>query len=303
MKLFADYKVENGYINISIWDIYNGYKAYNMNHNIKFEEYYNKFYKGRLYSTHKATKEKMSLVKKTPYGNSFFRYLSKINDKGCPETISHSTYKDIIKGMDVLNLVAYGQEIKLFVSYSDIEVAFSANGNNYFADVFVYFKKSIPVEYYYKWNGKLCFEIRHTHAVEKSKVSDCYVEGIPIFEHTISKKLLMDEKTSSEEVLLNQKKFITDILSDKIYGKILSDPTWEKYKVIEKLKKENDRLINENNELKNYNAVLMNINKSQSVRIVELENENRNVSELINYKNTIENKKLLKFLLKIFGIK
>ena len=307
MKLFADYKTYNGYKNINIWDIYNGYKAYkNENYSIDFKQYYKKFYKGRLFSTHKSTKMAMSLVVKHPYGKSFFRYLGNINNNGKLESVSHSTYKEIIRGINILNLVVNKQEIKLCVWYSDIEVSFSANGNNYVTDVFVFFDKSEPAEYFYKWKGKLCFEIKNTHAVDKRKIDDCYAAGIPIFEHTISNKLMMSNHTSSEEDLLNQKNFITEKLIEKIYGKLLSDPKSEEYKMIEKLTNENNELRNENNELKSSNNILMNLNSKQSIRIKELEEENKNIEYnydiLLNYKKSIENNKFLKFILKIFGI-
>lgn len=308
MKLFADYKIHNGYKNINIWDIYNGYKSYkNDNYNIDFKEYYKKFYKNRLFSTHKSMKMAMSLVIKHPYGRSFFRYLANVNDEGRLESVSHSTYKDIVQGISILNLVIGKQEIKLYVSNNDIEVGFSANGNYYQADVFIYFYKSEPEEYFYKWKGKLCFEIKNTHAVDKRKIDDCYAEGIPIFEHTISKKLMISDNTSSEEELLNQRCYITEKLTEKIYGKLLSDPQSEEYKLIEKLMKENDELHDRNNQLENYNTLLMDLNRKQSLRIEELENENKkleyNNKSLLNYQNTIENKKILKLVLKIFGVK
>ncbi|MCH5297258.1 MAG: hypothetical protein J1E85_06270 [Ruminococcus sp.] len=268
MKLFADYKIKDGYKKINIWYIYNSYKAYIKEEKyIKFEDYYKKFFKGRLYSTHRVNKIPMTLTKKHPYGKSFFKYRGNINDRGRSESINHSTYKEIIKELYILNLVINNKQIKLYVSYSDIEYDFTANGNNYSADVYICFYKSVPEEYLYRWNGKLLLEIQYTHAIEKEKVRDCYVEGLPVFEHTISEKLKMNEYTSSEEELINQKNFIKEKLSEKIYGKLLSDPELEDYySMIEKLK-------TENNELKKHNELLLKINKSQFDRIKALEND------------------------------
>lgn len=292
MKLYADYKIHNGYKKINIWYIYNGYKKYNIENHIDFREYYKKYFKNRLFSTHKSTKMAMTLVRKQPYGKSFFRYLGNLNNNGEFESVSHSVYKEIITDLNILNLVVNEQKIKLYISYSDIEFYFTANGNNYVADVFVYFNKSEPMEYFYKWKGILCFEIKYKHAVDKRKVDDCYVEGIPVFEHTISKKLMISDNTINEEELISQKNFITNKLTDKIYGKLLSDPESEEYKLIEKLKKENDELRNENSKLQNCNAILMEVNNKQNIRIKELQDK---------YKK-IENKKILKFILKIFRI-
>lgn len=317
MKLFADYKIEDGYKNINIWYIYNAYKAYIKEEGyIKFEDYYKKFFKGRLYSTHRINKIPMTLTIKHPYGRSFFKYCGNLNDKGSLESITHSTYKEIIKDLYILNLVINNKQIKLYVSYSDIEYDFTANGNNYSADVYICFYKSVPEEYLYRWNGKLLLEIQYTHAVEKEKVKDCYSEGFPVFEHTISEKLKMNEYTSSEKDLINQKSFIKEKLSEKIYGKLLSDPELEDYySMIEKLKEENDELNsnnklllkinkglsdrikvleNDSNELTNNNERLLKINKSQYDKIKELEKENYslkiyNNSALLNEYNQLLN--------------
>lgn len=314
MKLFADYKIENGYKKINIWYIYNSYKSYIKEERyIKFEEYYNKFFKNRLFSTHTTNKIKMTLVKKHPFGKSFFKYCGNINDNGSSESITHSTYKEIIKELYILNLFVNEKQIKLYVSYSDIEYDFTANGNNYIADIYICFYKSVPEEYLYKWKGKLLFEVRYTHAVEENKVKDCYFEGIPVFEHTVSEKLKMNEYVVSEEELINQKNFIKEKLSEKIYGKLLSDPNSEDYyDMIRNLQKESYELSSNNkrllknikilsdrikelekssNEIRNNNEFLFNINKNQADRIKYLDNENEKISiynsSLLDYKSSM----------------
>ncbi len=301
MKLFADYKIEDGYKNINIWYIYNSYKAYIKSEgNISFEKYYDKFFKHRLFSTHRVNKIQMMLVKKYPYGNSFFRYYGNINDKGKSESITHSTYKDIIKELYILNLLVNGKLIKLYVSYSDIEYNFIANSNNYYSDVFIRFYKSDPEEYLYKWNGKLCIEINYTHPSGKEKARDYYVEGMALFEHNVSRKLLMDEHTDSEDKIINQKEFIKEKLSDKIYGKLLSDPKSKEYIMIEKLKKENMELQNKNNELERKNLLLLRENNLQSTKIVEMKQKTLKLEE---YKEKIEKHKFINLIIKLFGIK
>lgn len=301
MKLFADYKTENGYKNINIWYIYNSYKEYTKTEGyITFEKYYDRFFKHRLFSTHRVNKIQMMLVKKTPYGDSFFRYYGNINDKGKSESITHSTYKDIIKELYVLNLVVNDKVIKLYVSYSDIEYAFIANGKYYCTDVFINFYKSNPEEYFYKWNGKLCIEIKYTHPVTKEKAQDFYSQGIPVFEHSISRKLLMSEHTNSEKEIIKQKNYIKDLLSEKIYGKLLSDPKSKEYVMIERLKKENVELQEKNAELKKNNAFLLNLNNIQSNQIVQMQQK---TSELEKYKKEIEKHKFIKFIIGLLGIK
>ncbi len=301
MKLYADYKIENGYKRISIWDIYNGYHNYVAKEGkIDFDVYYRKYYKNRLFSTHNSTKIAMVLVRKKPYYLSSFRYLGNINCNGKLESITHSTYKEIIKDFKVLNLRVGNRDIKLYVSHSDIEVGFTANGNNYYADVFIDFYKSEPSFYYYKWNGKICFEINYSHSVEDKKVNDCFLEGIAIFEHTVSNKLSMREHITTEEEVINQKNFIAEKLSTVIYGKLLSDPVAVDYKNFDNLIKENIRLETQYRSLLNDNKALLNANNFQSNKIIQLE---QNVLSLEKYKNKIENHKFIKFIIKLFGIK
>lgn len=291
MKLFADYEIENGYKRISIWNIYNGYVAYIANEKrIDFKEYYIKFFKNRIYSTHKVNKIPMTLVVKHPYGRSFFRYSGRTNGNGSLESISHSTYKDILNEMGTLNLVINSQQISLDVSYSDIEYFFKANGNDYYADVFIFFKKSFPEEYYYKWGGKLCIEINHTHAVEKRKIDDCYKQGIAVFEHSISKKLQMNENVQTEEELLHQKNFITKKLSEKIYGRLISNPSTEEYIMLQKLKSENETLKAENKSLQEHNAYLEE----------KLNTEGEEVKNLLLLKEGINQHRILRILVRLF---
>lgn len=305
MKLFADYEIDNGYKRISIWNIYYGYKAYIANEKpIDFKKYYEKFYKKRIFSTHSTVKMPMTLVLKHPYGKSFFRYVGNINTKGELESISHSIYKDIFNEMDILHLVVNKQQITLNVSYSDIEYYFKANGNDYYADVFIFFNKSIPEEYYYKWGGKLCIEIKHTHAVEKSKIYDCYKQGIAIFEHSISEKLLMNENIQSEEELLKRKDFITKKLSQKIYGKLISNPCTEDYQMLQTLKIENTNLKTENENLRKCNSSLSKQVDELKKNIEQLKMDEENLqhehSNILQLKENINNHKLLKILLSFF---
>ena len=285
MKLFADYSINNGYKRINIWDIYNGYKAYNNSNaeSIDFKEYYSRFYKNRLYSTHKKTKVKMSLTVRHPYGKSFFKYQADLYKNGNAESFSHSVYKDIIADMKVLNLSTGNRNIKLYVYQSEIEVAFEANNNLYVADVFVYFNKSEPEIYYKKWNGQLCFEIKNTHAVDSKKINDCKIEKIPVFEHTISSKLMIDNSLNSEEELLNQKQFITEKLSNIIYGKLLSDPNC--YNFVSELKEKEKKIYDLENKL---NTVMF--------QYKEL------LSEHENYRNQNEKNALNNFSSSLFSV-
>lgn len=312
MKLFANYSEDcKKYKLISVFDIIDNYKQFcqrNPNTKLEIEDYYKNNYKDKLYSTHKHDKLKMSFVhKRTPTESCFFKYdKTNVNQYvSREETISHSIYKDIISELEVLNLFIDGQIVKIYPAFSEIEYRFKANGEVYFADVYIMFNKSEPAEYLYKWKGRLCFEINHTHAVDTIKKENCYYEGIPIFEHTISKKLSFENVTSSKE-LIDRKNFVTNMLSEKIYGKILSNPSSNEYinyiKCINEnytLKSELNNLINKNNEL----LSIQSENKKEKQKLEEIikmiKSEN---NILLSFKKTVLSNKVIKMLLKMKNI-
>lgn len=247
MKTFADYKLdENKYIRISIWDIYHQYTlARNRGYIYDLRNYYKENFSGKLFSVHKNpnTKKPMSLVINATYGKSFFRYTKGSNITNNKESLVHEMYKEIISRLSELNLV-YGKEcIKIYVTKTDIEYHFEANHNNYVADVFIWFNKSEPSEYYKKWGGKLCFEVKHTHSVDSKKITDCNTAGIAIFEHKISNKLMIkNDYCSSKAEFDDRVKFITQYLKQKIYGKILFVSEKDKFKMLHCENTENQRL-------------------------------------------------------------
>ena len=195
--------------------------------------------------------------------------------------------------------------VKIYSEFSEIEYRFNANGELYIADVYIMFNKSEPMEYFYKWKGRLCFEIKHTHAVDIFKIKNCYYEGIPIFEHTISSKMTFENVTSSNE-LKDRKNYVTKMLSEKIYGNIISDPSSNEYinycRCINEnytLKSEINYLINKNNDLLNY----QNENKHQMQMLndviskTEIQNE-----KLSDFKTKVMSSKTIKLILKLYNI-
>lgn len=312
MKIYANYSDDGKtYKLISIFDIIDKYKQFckiNPNIKLEIEDFYKENYKGKLFSTHKYNKLKVSFVhKRSPKEICFFKY-AQINDNQYAireETISHSICKDIISEIKVLNLFIKGKLVKIYSEFSEIEYRFNANGELYIADVYIMFNKSEPMEYFYKWKGRLCFEIKHTHAVDIFKIKNCYYEGIPIFEHTISSKMTFENVTSSNE-LKDRKNYVTKMLSEKIYGNIISDPSSNEYinycRCINEnytLKSEINYLINKNNDLLNY----QNENKHQMQMLkdviskTEIQNE-----KLSDFKTKVMSSKTIKLILKLYNI-
>lgn len=311
LKIFADYQLaENDYKRISRWDINDSYKNYisTTNQNITIQKYYQITYKNKLYSTHRDfnRKQPLALTIKDPFYNSFFKYVGGSRHSSSEESISHELYKEIIANLKILNLKINKQMIKLYITKSEIEYKFTANSNTYFADVFFWFNKSEPEEYTIKWGGIICFEIKYTHATEKQKILDCQLSNIPIFEHSISKKLRVDGDIKNKEEEIEAQNFIRNYMEKEIFGKLLSDPETEVYKQIKNLKREKIEL---NNTITSNQSIISNLNR-------EIDNLNREIDNLKATNNKLKNENqkmcnilkrinqhsILKLLLKLFKI-
>ncbi len=306
MKKRADLLLPNGqYKRIDIWYVDKHYKQQVLNNNYEYDikQFYKDFYKGKLYSTHFNVKHKknLSLNIKDKYYKSYFKYYPGQSSHSIEETVPHELFKDIIGNMSQLTLRSNHRDIILFISESDIEHKFKANGNTYYADIFFKFYKSIPEEYFYKWNGELCFEIKHTHAVEAKKHRDCYKEGIAIFEHSISSNYvnmisrIINEQSENAVVSL-----ITNALKEYIYGEFISDPESEEFKMINRLNNEISFLNKE--KIENQKTIRdlddkINILEDEKTKLI-FEN-----AELISFKKNVKSKKTLNFLLKLYRIK
>lgn len=306
MKRQADLLLDDEkYKRIGIWYIYNDYKRQKKENNYEYDlkQFYNDYYKGKLYSTHYKIerKKKLSLNIKHPYGNSFFRYYPGQSSHCSEETIPHEMFKDIISGFSKLVLRVDRKDIILYVSEGDIEHKFHANGNIYYADIYFKFFKSEPEEYYYKWNGEICFEIMHTHKVGEKKKFDCLKEGIAVFEHPISTAYIdLISNIYNEQSEFRVVKKITEDLQDYIKGSIISNPETEEYIMIKKLQKEIEDLKQDNNM-----QLCMIEDLNNKIRNIKFENKSilSQNNQLEKFKSTIFEKKIFKLLLKIYGIK
>ena len=304
MKKFADLKItEDGqkiYENINIWDIYRSYNdAKEQGYNDTLKQFYQEKFKDCLFSTHKDTlkKQPLSLCIKEPYSNSYFKYKSSQPE----ESVYHELFKDIIQNLRKLVLCFNEKQIVLYIKKSEIEYNFNANGFSYRTDIYFEFEKSVPEEYLYKWNGKLYFEIKYSSEVKKEKRTNCIIEQVPMVEHSISKSFIekidniSDEKSMTETV-----EYIRRQLEQKIYVKIISDPTPICYSELIKYK-EKCALLNKNNEVfENQIEMLNTINREISLKNDESELKLNQVKLKLDniYKN-----KLLRHLIRIVGIK
>lgn len=238
-KRYADILINNNYKRIGIWNVINGEKESPL-----------LWASMKYYSTHKKpeNKQEMSFVHGKPRSKSFFRY--KRIDKTYPEgegheeSHTHEAYKDIIADLDVLNLYYVKRKTLIQLFVSDVEIEKETDDHKYRVDVFVKFNKSIPEEYLTKWHGQLAFEINVTHAVGIIKKDYFKQKKIAMFEHTVSKKLMMyDRYLQNEKSENDQITFIARYMKDRIDGEFLSDPESEEYKQMKELEDANRQIV------------------------------------------------------------
>ena len=306
MNRAAYFKLPDGsFKKIRIWDIFDEYDYYKNHLGYPDDEkkFYQKFYKGKLYSLHKnpINRKRFVLCIKKQRERSFFRYYKNEAPLNPQETVAHTLFKEIISEFNVLVLQYYRDVVTLHITESDIEHKISANGNVYYADIYFKFYKSEPEEFFYKWNGELCFEIKHTHAVGNKKSQDCYNEGIAIFEHTISKTFLemvesIDDSRSEKAVIDT----ITDKLKTGIYGEWVSNPSSERYIMIKDLQGEvqslNNKLFEQQEKTDYYKGSYYDEKKAKELAL-------KDCTELSAFKQNVQSKKLLRFLLRLYRIK
>lgn len=304
MKRTADLQIsENRYKRISIWDIFKAYQeAQAVGYRYDIKQYYIEHFKGHLFSTHTDTSKKkpLSLCNKKPYNKSFFKYYPNQAPQESDDTVQHELLKEIIRDIDKLVLVYNSQKIVLYIDKNEIEYRFSANGNQYRADIFFEFYKSEPEEYLYKWNGRLYFEIKHKHAVDNKKQTDCQLERIAMVEYSISKYYIkMIEKMCTEEDELRIYNYIKNALCQCIYVKILSNPEPKHYS---QLLIAQDEINNLKNTHIKYGEQLESLKKENYELDKSLRNSIEENKKLQEYINQVKSKKLLSFLFKIFRI-
>ncbi len=114
-------------------------------------------------------------------------------------TMTHKLYQIAYAKVSVLLLYAYGEQIKIYIKRSRQNFTLNTSKNRYFIDIMFDLEKTEPASYYYKWNGKLAFEIYVTHHNPKSKTNDLTLEGIQIFQAKIFEDKRVPEDFNDDE--------------------------------------------------------------------------------------------------------
>lgn len=172
----------------------------------------------------------------TPVVKGFFRYIENSGGgvvSGDGESLSHSIAILVLSELYSINFV-FGKNEYTFnfseIKSEDLKIRFES-GRFYFPDLVGFFTDDNP--YHEKWGGKVALEVKVCHGCEPEKVQDFLEHNIPIIEINITEKLRFKEELNKqsfdENNLERYYNFLTSIFSNKVYGKIIVDPSSEAY--------------------------------------------------------------------------
>ncbi|BAH43936.1 hypothetical protein [Brevibacillus brevis] len=241
-------------------------------------------YKGRTYySTHYDQEDIREMIHVNGRGkkpNPFFQYKNATEDHDGGEGITHQYVKEIIGELKVLNFVINNKPIVIHARESKLEYRFNTNNGAFQVDIFVEIEKSIPIDYLDKWLGVLAIEIYDTHKTGEEKSFALEKHGIPVIEVKIPHSLDLSGIYENEKLLDIKLGGIRRMYESKIYGKLLSDPESEYYR----LKKQNQMLFNEISNIKQKmsmyneeNSLLQSKCSKLSERIIRIEEDKNNL--------------------------
>lgn len=172
----------------------------------------------------------------TPVVKGFFRYIENSGGNaisGDGESLSHSIAILVLSELSSINFV-FGKNEYTFnfseIKTEDIKIRFES-GRFYFPDLIGFFTDGNP--YFQKWGAKVALEVKVSHGCEPEKVKDFLEHNIPIIEINITEKLRFKEELNKqsfdENDLERYYNFLKNIFINKVYGKIVVDPSSEAY--------------------------------------------------------------------------
>lgn len=187
----------------------------------------------------------------TPVVKGFYRYIENSEGAGVSgdgESLSHSIAILVLSEKKTINF-ELDKKIYAFnfsnIKTEDLKIRFES-GRIYFPDLVGFFTDDNP--YYKKWGGKVAIEVKVSHGCEPEKVQDFLDHNIPIIEINITDKLRFREELNKrpfdENDLERYYQYLTRIFSNKVYGKVLADPSSDSYnkELIVFEKQENSKL-------------------------------------------------------------
>lgn len=281
MKRFA-YKYENGeYQKTNIWEVYRG----------KNQDPH-RWEKMRYFSTHRKVenRKEMSYVQRKP--NYYFKYKSLKDVKsheGHDTTLTHEVVQDIISELKEITFVIKNKDskvYKIYVSDWEVEEEIKTLNGDYSVDILFKFEKSEPESLVLQWNGIVAVEIHVTNEVKATKVKDLLDLGIPILEHTVSKKFYIDESRKiTEAEIVEKKQFLCRYYEKEIYVNLLADYYSKEYLTMMKIKALKEQVSSlekqnalQSNELQQYKAYVNNLKAENASLSKQLSEKDRELS-------------------------
>ncbi|KPW62243.1 chromosome partitioning protein ParA [Pseudomonas syringae pv. broussonetiae] len=259
MKIWACAKSFNGFINRED----GRYKLYFIWQILKMKrENPSEFSALTFFSTHSREDKRREMV---AVKNGYFRYKSAetVNSRSGDsdgETLPHAYLIAVLSQLQTINF-KIGHEVVPFtftrLAAEETRLRFG-NGKVYIPDLYGEFTSDNP--YYKKWGGKVAIEVCYSNPCSMQKVVDFRDHGIPIIEIKIAKSINIEtyiDKFDIEGSIERGFQKITDIASNQLFCKVLSDPVSvqfhqdyvrqtdkEKEGLVEKNKRETKLLFN-----------------------------------------------------------
>ncbi|RMV27205.1 hypothetical protein ALP12_200380 [Pseudomonas savastanoi pv. phaseolicola] len=168
--------------------------------------------------------------------NGYFRYKSAepANSRSGDsdgETLPHAYLIAVLSQLQTINF-KIGDEVVPFtftrLVAEETRLRFG-NGNGYVPDLYGEFTSDNP--YYRKWGGKVAIEVCYSNPCSRQKVIDFCDHGIPIIEIKVAKTTNIEtyiDKNDIEGSIERGYQKITDIASNQLFCRVLSDPVRSK---------------------------------------------------------------------------
>ena len=231
MKIWACAKDVNGFINRED----GRYKLFFIWQALKIKrENYQYFESLSFYSTHSREHKRKPMV---AVKNGWFRYknLDKApggNSDSDGESISHAFVIAALAQLETINFV-FGNQMVPFkftrLVADEAELRFG-NGCTFYPDLYGEFTEDNP--YYEKWGGKVAIEVWVEHQCERPKINDFEAHCVPIIEVKVGPGLRVEQHIRQDDIEGSlERRFAKtkELLSQKVFAKIISDPVSTKY--------------------------------------------------------------------------
>ncbi|VVP52381.1 hypothetical protein [Pseudomonas fluorescens] len=181
-----------------------------------------------FFSTHSREEKRREMV---AVKNGYFRYknvdpMARSGDSD-GEYLSHVCLIAILSQLETINFVIDNEIVPFTFTRlvaEETRLRFG-NGNGYIPDLYGEFTADNP--FYKKWGGKVAIEVCYSNPCSMQKVVDFRDHGIPIIEIKITDSIKVEKYINKDDVessLERRYQQVAEIVSNKLFCKVLSDP-------------------------------------------------------------------------------